>query len=299
MMENKISLVIGADGMIGRSLADRLTEMGERVLTTTRRSEDISNQKIFLDLSNDVTEVNLPDNISVVYLCAAVTGMDACRKNPSHSETVNVHNAVLLAEKLLAGNAFVIFLSTSSVYDGSIAYRKAESAPCPLTEYGRQKAETERQLLGLGDNVSVVRLTKVVESSMHLFGAWIQSLNEGKVVRPFSDMAVSPVPLHIVVNVLYRVAKYRLPGIIQVSGERDVTYAEIAFRIAQRMGVDNSLVQPVRSKESNIYVESVPSHTTLDTDRLRNEIEIETPDVMSTIDSVIDTLMAKEAGVMQ
>ena len=282
-----VSLVVGADGLIGRALADHLARAGETVMETTRRLDTISERRVLLDLTESVSDWRPPGQVSVAYLCAAATSLDHCRRNPTQSATVNVHNSVALAKTLVASDMFVIFPSTNLVYDGSIPFRKADDPVCPLTEYGRQKAEAEKQLLTQGDSTSVVRFTKVLGPNMPLLKGWIQALQNNEVIHPFSDMVMAPVPLPFAVDVLCRVAEVRLPGIVQVSGEKDVTYEQVAHHIAQRIGANPDLIRPVRSKEAGLDPEAVPSHTTLDTTRLRLELGMEPPDVWATIDSVL------------
>ena len=286
MKRRGVSLVIGADGLIGRALTDYLTRAGETVLETTRRLDTISERRVFLDLSEGVSDWRPPCQVSVAYLCAAVTSLERCRREPAQSATVNVQNTVALAKILVASGTFVIFLSTNLVYDGSIPFRKTDDSVCPRTEYGRQKAEAEKQLLALGDLISIVRFTKVLGPNMPLFKGWIEALQSNEIIHPFSDMVLAPVPLSFAVDVLYRVVELRPSGIVHVSSEKDVTYEQVARHIAQRIGASPDLVQPIRSKESGIKLEAIPSHTTLDTTRLRVKLGMEPPDVWSTIDSV-------------
>ena len=294
MKRKNTPLVVGADGLIGQALADHLMRAGETVVETTRRLGTISEKSLFLDLVEDVSDWRPPCEVSVAYLCAAVTSLERCRREPLQSARVNVHHTVALAKTLVASGTFVIFPSTNLVYDGSIPFRKAEDAVCPVTEYGRQKVEAERQLLALGETVatlsrglvSVVRFTKVLGPNMPLFKGWIQALQDGETIYPFSDMVMAPVPLSFAVDVLHRVGEARLPGIVQVSGEKDVTYEQVARHIAQCIGASPDLVQPMRSEEAGLQIESIPSHTTLDTTRLRVELGMEPPDVWATIDSV-------------
>ena len=58
-------------------------------------------------------------------------------------------------------------------------------------------------------------------------------------------MVFSPVPLDAVTAALAAVGGRRFAGIIQVSGERDVSYGEVAAHLAERLAVDPGLVRPV------------------------------------------------------
>ena len=288
MERREVSLVVGADGALGRALADRLRRDGERVLETTRRPGTVSEGRILLDLASDVSGWLPPCQVSVAYLCAAVTSLERCRKEPAMSAAINVHSVVALARNLVAGGTFIIFPSTNLVYDGSLPFRQADDPMCPLTEYGRQKAEAERQLLGLGHLTSIVRFTKILGPDVHLFKGWLKALRMGEIIHPFSDMVLSPVSLPFAVGVLRRIAEARLPGIVQVSGAEDVTYEQVAKHIARYIEASPDLVQSRKAKEAGLQLEAIPSHTTLDMTRLRLEFGIEPPSVWSAVDSVFD-----------
>ena len=56
-----------------------------------------------------------PPGTSTVYLCAAVSQIDACERDPSGSARINVENTIAVAERCAAAGAFVVFLSTTMV----------------------------------------------------------------------------------------------------------------------------------------------------------------------------------------
>jgi dTDP-4-dehydrorhamnose reductase len=102
-------------------------------------------------------------------------------------------------------------------------------------------------------------------------------------------MYMAPVPLSHVVAVLRLVGNRRLPGILQVSGDRDVSYAEAALMGARIIGADAQLVRPARTLDTNLLSEQPSRHTTLratvlNVDRLRSTLGIEPPDVRWTIE---------------
>lgn len=281
------NVVVGSDSLIGRALMTSLDRAGERVLGTTRRPENVDESHLYLDLSRDVERWQCPSPVGVAIICAGVTKIDTCRRDPAASARVNIDGVSAIVRNLKSHGAFVVYLSTNAVFDGSIPYRSPHDPFSPTTEYGRQKAAVEAELPKLGDTFSIVRFTKVVEPGMILLKGWLQSLRSGEIIHPFSDMVVAPVPLSLAVDVLHRVAVTRSPGIIQVSGEKDVTYAEVAYYIARRLGASMDLVQPVSSRTGGVPHQAVFANTTLDTSRLQKEFDLEPPDVWATIDSAV------------
>ena len=278
---------MGSDGNIGRSLVSAFQAAGKPVLQTTRHRDLVNEQRIFLDLSEDVNKWILPPvTIKTAILCAAVTSQEKCRLDPEYSRRVNVLGTVSLAKRLVDSGVFVIFLSTNLVFDGKKPFARADDPVNPQTEYGCQKAEAESRLLKLGDKVSVVRFSKVLSQDMHLFQGWIRNLKVGKEIHPFSDMVMSPISLAFAVDVLMKVTEMQIPGIMQVSAEKDISYAEAALHIARKLGLDEKLIKPVSYRESGIGF--APLHTTLEVSRLKSELGMTPPDVYETIDNSLN-----------
>jgi dTDP-4-dehydrorhamnose reductase len=278
-------LVVGADGRIGGGLLRELRSLGRPALGTTRRRDGARTGHVLLDLARPADGWELPE-ASVAYLCAAMTGLEACRRDPVRSALVNVEATVRLAERLARRGAFVIFLSSNQVFDGTRPQRRPEESSCPTTAYGRQKAEAERRILELGPRAAVVRLTKLLGPNDSLLTGWVASLLRGEEVRPFSDLRMAPVPLGYAVAVLREVGRRRRAGLLQVSGNRDVTYAEAALLGTGVLGVAERLVRPLPSPASALGGEPPPRHTTLATDGLWEACGVEVPEVESTIENV-------------
>lgn len=283
-------LVVGADndGMIGHALANELLNAGETVYKTTRLVSLVSNNTVFLDLSGDITYWEPPKSITTAYLCAAVSSLNECRKFPVETANINVHNTLAIARKLISNGSFVVFLSTSAVFDGSVSFYKENDPTNPQTEYGRQKAAVEKNFLALGNSSAVVRLTKVISSQTALLQNWISSLKNHQVIHPFSDMVMSPLPLPYVIDVLYRVGYSRLAGIFHVSASEDITYEQVGRYIARRIGADQKLVQPIKALESSNPPETIPRHTTLDTSRIGTEFGMTALDPWSAIEYIFE-----------
>jgi len=220
-------------------------------------------------------------------LCAGVSRIESCRVNPEATERINVDAICALTRKLVERGSFVVYLSTNQVFDGTVPHRLPDDPPSPLTAYGKQRAEAEKRLLALGDSVSILRLSKVLPPELPLFKDWVTKLQKGDLIRPFEDMVMAPVPLSFVVQTIEMIVERCLPGILQLSGERDVSYADAARLIAKQIGADVGLVQGISVTEAGISVDAAPRHTTLDTQRLRSELGMEPPDIWSTINSAL------------
>ncbi len=275
-------MIVGSDSLIGRALYARFVEMGLAIMGTTRRSIPGESPLTYLDLAADIASWECPP-AEVAVLCAGETAIGECRSKPEYTWRVNVEATSAVARKFLDQKTFVIYLSTNQVFDGSSARTKPDALVAPLTEYGRQKAEVERRLNGLSGTKAIVRLTKVLDRGYALFDKWVASLRQGTVVEPFNDMFLAPVPLSCVVSVLTLVATTRSPGIFQISGDRDVSYAQAALLCAKALDLKTDLIRPVCAAETGRYSGPIPRNTTLDSERLKVEFGFKPPEVEWTI----------------
>lgn len=282
MDQDRIHLVVGAAGMIGEALARSLRSSSEKVVGADLWRDNLGSEKIFLNLSSDPSEWKLPQRIKTAYICAGITRLEDCRRDPVGSSRVNVAGTLNLVEALISKGTFIVFLSSNQVFDGTIPNVSALQPQNPINEYGRQKAAVEKVLSQWPELTAIVRLTKVVGPDS-IFSGWAQSLRQGQPIRPFTDMVVSPVLLATVVSILKLIGDQRLGGIWQISGEHDVSYCDAAMIGGKIMGVDLNLIRPWTIAEAGLDLEANPANTTMDTDRIRNDFGLAPPHVRWTI----------------
>ena len=275
-------LVVGTDGTIGAAVAARLEATGVHVVRTSRRATAGS---MPLDLAAIPATWAPPAGITAAVLCAAITSTDTCRDRPGEARRVNVEATVDLGRRLSAAGARVVFLSTNMVFDGSVAFTPAAASRCPKSAYGHMKAEAEESLLALG-GTTVVRLTKVVGRTLPVIEKWRAALDRGEPIRPFTDLLIAPVTLDVGAAVIAAAAREPLGPILQVSARADVSYADVAGRLAARWGYSPDLVRPASAAESGVRLEHVPLHTTLDASGVRDTLGLAPPDPWAAIDEV-------------
>lgn len=284
-------LVVGADGLIGHALLTSLTFTRQPVLGSTRRKPSKSHSQLLIDLAQPSSTWNLPSAISCAYLCAGIASIQACTQNPQQTAAINCDATIALAQALADRGAKVIYLSSNQVFDGQSPHRKANEPVAPITEYGRQKAATEKAILALGDHGVVVRLTKVLAHASPMLQNWRDTLRQGKPIHPFDDMRMAPVALDHVVKALTMIGRLNLePGdrLLQISASADISYEQAALHIARRIGADESLVQPTSARAAGLPAAATPLHTTLDTAVLTRLTGLGSPSPYDTLDDILD-----------
>ena len=285
-------LIVGGDSEIAAATAAHLGRRGFDVAATTRRKAQVAKSRPFLDLSEPIEDWPIPDGVGAACFCAAIARLADCARDPEGSARVNVSGTVALADRLLAREIPVLFLSTDKVFDGSIPLVPAETPPCPVSEYGRQKAAAEAMLgerVRAGAPAAILRLAKVVSPGMDLLRQWIANLSAGKSIRAFDDMMMAPTPVALVATAIERLLAEPNSGIFQLTGPRDVAYSDVARHLARRVGADPALIETVSAYSAGLPPGSTAPHTTLDSSALHKRFAIEVPDALAVIDELIET----------
>ncbi|MBU1012565.1 MAG: sugar nucleotide-binding protein [Bacteroidetes bacterium] len=277
-------LIIGGDSTIGSRLVASFGADGNNALSTTCFSANVNEKCLFLDLTLDSKSwPKLPASIKTVVFCAAITSQEQCANDPEFSRRVNVEGTVAFAEQMVEAGAFVIFLSSNAVFNGNTPFAKVNDPVRPQTEYGRQKAEAEEQLLKIGNKVAIIRFSKIITPEMPLLKGWIKELKAGNVIHPFSDMVISPVPISLAFSAIQKIAEKQVPGIFQLSSYQDMTYSDLAIHLAHRLNFDEELIQPISFRDAGIS--NAAKNTTLDCSRLA-ELEILPTDAWTALDEI-------------
>ena len=260
-------LIVGADGMIGRTLADRFAAAGRNVVRTTLLP---TAGAVTLDLAREAAAWT-PPPAAVAFLCGAITSQEQCRSRRAESRAVNVEGTVALAERLVRQGTHVVFPSTNLVLDGLGA---PPIAPCALRPANRIRTAEGRDR------------SPSAAIAGHVRGAVHQGLGAGCAAVPGLDRGPSPGRGH---PPFFRHAHGpRAAGLCRrgprcrrraaawkaSSRYRPKRTSPMRRRHASwpiRLGCPPELIQPVTVAESGAAIEYVPAHTTLDTTRLECE----------------------------
>lgn len=258
-MPHALVLVAGAGGCLGRAVFSSPIAARASLVATCRNSS----APIYVDLESEPASWRLPEagDGGAALLLAAETSTAACEADPERARRVNVAATLALARQLAARGFFLVFPSTSQVFDGTRPLPAPGDAPSPITVYGQHKAEVERALLvEHPTGVAILRITKVLDANNGLIRRWTENLLRGEAVNAFGDMRMAPVSEADAAQALLTLALERTPGLFHLSASRDITYADAARTGAEVLGVDVSLVRAELCAGRGLFA---PAHTAL------------------------------------
>ncbi|MDA1059991.1 MAG: sugar nucleotide-binding protein [Proteobacteria bacterium] len=285
MMWPKRLLVVGADGALGRAACAHFSALGATVIGTTRRR---NSDHHFLDLTVPASWEILPE-VDAVVICAGVTSIVDCAQDPARAMQVNVRGTVGLAWQMAAQGAFVLYLSSNQVFDGSIARRGRDSAPCPVSEYGRNKALAEAGMRHLIDRNTgaVLRLTKVMTPGTAIIQSWRRDLKAGRRIGPFSNLPLAPISVDFALETIETILSDRQSGVFHASSHEDSSYLSLAHVVAEHDGADPGLIRPIEAVPGSIGFDSMPRFSSLDMQVEMSEFDLQPPSAKDVFRSVL------------
>jgi len=289
-------LLVGGDSEIGAATYRHLKGQGRPVCATTRRRDRVAPDRPLLDLAASLDDWQPPPDTRAACIFVAIARLAACAVDPVGSARVNVTQTLALVERLMARNIHVLFLSTNQVFDGTMPHVQPDAPTCPVSDYGRQKARVEAALrdhMRRGASVAILRLGKVVSPAMALIEDWIDALAAGRTIEAFHDMPLAPTPIDLTAAAIGALLEDRLSGVYQLTGPRDVSYADIGRFLAGHLDVDPNLVREVSALDAGLPKGATPRHTTLDSSALRERYGLEPPDIWA----IIEPMIAVRTGV--
>jgi dTDP-4-dehydrorhamnose reductase len=228
-------LVTGAEGQVGREVVDAFGP--DDVIACGHGALDVSDRSSALAA---VTSVH-PD---VVIHCASWTAVDACEADPDKAWRVNALGTRNIAEAARRVGAYVVYLSTDYVFDGTKPTPYVEwDTPNPLSMYGRSKRGGEQEV----DPASaIVRISWVCgRHGSNMVKTILRLAGEHETLSFVDDQVGHPTFAADLAPMLRRFAVERLPGIYHVTNQRAVSWYEFAREVLAAAGADPERVKPI------------------------------------------------------
>lgn len=137
MIDQKSTLILGANGQVGRRLAQLLPH----ATALARKEADLSNPDQITALLNEYKP-------KIILNAAAYTAVDLAEKEPELAHTINAESPGKMAEWCAENNAVFVHYSTDYVFPGKgMESWKENNGPGPLNEYGKSKLAGEQKIL--------------------------------------------------------------------------------------------------------------------------------------------------------
>ena len=250
-MDGKI-MVIGGTGLVGNALLRTWTALGAEVAAATYHCHP-SGGFLQLDMQDEsqVRALLKTHRPAVVAVPAANPFVDYCELHPEETRRVNVDGTLNIARACRDVGARMIFYSSDYVFDGLKGTYTEEDAPCPINEYGRQKAEAERGVLACDPRNLVLRTSGAYGWQWEPKNFVLQvraNLSQGKPMR-VADVRYNPTYVENLAEITAALVASGAGGIFHVVGAEEIVRDEFARLAARAFGLDESLIRTVPADE--------------------------------------------------
>ena len=234
--------VTGGTGFLGRELLRRVPDA---TATRVEIRDPAAVRVLFEDVRPDL----------VVHTAYRQEGDDAWE--------ITVAGAENVAHEARAVGARLLHLSTDVVFDGrkGAPYVEEDHA-CPVTDYGRAKAESELRVRAAHPDALVVRTSLIVGGPGHEPSKHERAAKDPGMVF-YEDEIRCPTHVGDLADALLELAELELSGVLHVAGADALSRAELAELVAGR-AVRRSPAPPGR-----------PLDCTLDCSRAHALLEVE------------------------
>ena len=260
--------LIGADGMLGGELRERLEKKYD-VVGTTIQTLDICDKEAVLNKAKEIK----PD---FIINCAAFTNVDACEVKEELALAVNGTALTNIAEAAKQESAKLIHISTDYVFAGDMPVDKIyteDMEPNPVSAYGRTKLVGEEN-------------AKKAEKYYIFRTAWLYGLGGKNFVKTMlnlsktkdeisvvDDQHGSPTSTTTLCEIIEKIIEKEPEyGIYHSTNEGFTTWCQFTRKIFELAGI-NTKVNAITSEEyKEMYPQSSdrPKNSQLSKEKLKN-----------------------------
>ena len=247
-------LIIGASGFIGRYVSSRLADAAGHTVVSTYHSrppdgDGASWYRVEITDGAQLDTLFAEAQPQLVVHLAAIADVGTAERNPEVAAAVNTTATETTARLCQRHDARLVFVSTEYVFDGSNGPYCENDAPSPNTRYGRTKFDAEQAVATLVSDWSILRTSIVYgwpAPGRRNFVTWlVERIRNGEACPAPTNVHRSPVYVEHLVDGIERLVEVEDTGIHHVAGSDWVTMYDFAVAVAEKFGLDTSLVIPV------------------------------------------------------
>ncbi len=246
----KSILITGANGLLGSHLCDVFYQMGWNVFPVTRRNiPDFPIQHFAIDFHNptNFSKFLLTHRPNIVLHAAANSNASECEKNPDDALFSNVTVTKIIAETCSEFSVPLVFISTDLVFDGKKGNYTETDEPNPQHVYGKSKLDAELFIQKTNKKHLIFRTALLIGKSYSgqngFLDGFINTLKSGKTFSAFTDEFRTAISVRQTAQLIEKSLSLEIPfGLYHLSSDTKLNRYEIAVQLAEKFGLDSSLV---------------------------------------------------------
>ncbi len=273
-------LVVGASGLLGQYMMSTGRDMGLHMTGTyndTVLADDKEMVRMDMTDRDSVARIFQERRPDLVMLCAAMTNVDRCEREPDKAYAVNMEGTLNVAMECRSADARMAYVSTDYVFNGLKKGRYHEfENPDPLGVYARSKLQGEQVTMDASEDNLVCRVSVIYgwnrSSGKDNFVTWIiRSLRKGEAIRLYRDQWVSPTYAPAAARDIMELAIKGARGLYHTSGPDCLSRHEIGLMVAEAFDLDPRTISPVDTADMPLMA-ARPARSCLSVEKAEAEL---------------------------
>lgn len=254
-------VIIGANGFTGRRILNDLSTQYNVTGCSLRGDIQPSDTHRFIQTDirdTEALQVLFSDTKpEIVINTSALSVPDYCENHHDEAYATNVSAVEHMARICEAYGSRLIHLSTDFVFEGNTDRLYTENDhPNPVNYYGITKMESEQRVAACCSNYAIARVAIVYGNYLtgqhgNILQLVANRLKSKEEIRVVSDQWRTPTFVGDVSDGVERLIHHQGNGIFHICGSECLTIADAAFRVADYLNLDRSLIRPVTTAEMN------------------------------------------------
>ncbi|HEY4484391.1 MAG TPA: SDR family oxidoreductase [Candidatus Paceibacterota bacterium] len=289
-------IITGASGLLGSQLVQTFKNQGHEVLAVFNRKPGSivsGTNKIRCDVSIKKDTFSLKEHIkcpSLIVHCAAITNVDLCEKDKELCKATNIEGTKNICELARQTKSRLIYVSTSSVFDGKKGNYKELDKTNPINYYNFSKVQGENHVLEYEKGLVV----RTIPLGLHSAGRkptsfleWlVDSFKKNLNVNLFTDVRINPLTTTTLSAIIANISPLLDVGIIHLGSRDVVSKASIGLEVKKLFPLYSGNLN-LTSIDDNNQVAERPKEMWLNVDRALL-LGLDLPEALSDIGAYLN-----------
>ena len=240
-------LITGANGMLAKSVREKLSEGNELICTDVNE----------IDITDESAVLKKVEEIKPEYIinCAAYTAVDKAEDVYDLADKINADGPGNLAKAAKAVDAVLIHISTDYVFNGDLDLSKSyveTDQVGPVTVYGKTKLHGEEEVQKNTDKFYIFRTAWLYGDGNNFVRTMLKLGTTKDEINVVSDQHGSPTYAEDLANIIKQAIEKKIPyGIYHTTNQGFTTWYEFTKKIFELANI-SCKVNPVTTEK---YIE--------------------------------------------
>ncbi len=238
-------LLTGAAGQVGQCLIRFLKKQNHKVVGVDIKQHS---ECIQIDLTDEVEVTRFLESYhpdAILHL-AAITNIRYCEEHVDEARQINYGVTEMLVDACVEKDIRMVYFSTDYVFGKYDHLWKEDDATCPVTIYGRHKAECEALIQRKLTHYAIIRTAQLYGFEGDFIHLIRDSLERSHHFQAIENLVNCPTWIDDLLSMLGTIIDQHYVGIFHCVGREPVSRYEYALAIAKAFEIDLAFIQTVR-----------------------------------------------------